>query len=104
MKIRKTSMLSKSRFLARLQCPLRLWYQCYRRYLATPVSPAQQAIFDCGHQVGRLATLEYLKMIDADTPAQEKKRIKNDLLDYCGQDTLAMVRIRQELLKRFDSQ
>ena len=52
-------MLSKSRFLAGLQCPLRLWYQCYRRDLATPVSPAQQAIFDSGHEVGRLATRLY---------------------------------------------
>ena len=53
-------------------------------------------------QEGGQASLEYLKMIDADTPAEEKERIKNDLLDYCGQDTLAMVRIRQELLKRFN--
>ena len=52
-------MLSKSRFLAGLQCPLRLWYQCYRRDLATEISPAQQAIFDSGHEVGRLATRLY---------------------------------------------
>ncbi len=48
-------------------------------------------------------TLEYLKMIDPDTLAEEKERIKNDLLPYCGQDTLALVKIREELLKRFDS-
>lgn len=59
MKKRKTSMLSKTRFLAGLQCPLRLWYQCYRRDLATEISPAQQAIFDSGHEVGRLATRLY---------------------------------------------
>jgi hypothetical protein len=52
-------MLSTSRFLAGLQCPLRLWYQCYDRKLATPVSPTQQAIFDMGHEVGRLATKLY---------------------------------------------
>jgi predicted RecB family nuclease len=52
-------MLSKSRFLAGLQCPLRLWYQCYDRKLATPASPAQQAIFDIGHEVGVLATKLY---------------------------------------------
>ena len=49
-------MLSKSRFLAGLHCPLNLWYQCYNRELASEVSPAQQAIFDMGHEVGRLAT------------------------------------------------
>jgi predicted RecB family nuclease len=52
-------MLSKSRFLAGLQCPLRLWYQCYDRKLATPASPTQQAIFDMGHEVGLLATKLY---------------------------------------------
>lgn len=53
---KRPPMLSKSRFLAGLQCPLRLWFQCYNRELATPVSPSQQAIFDMGHEVGRLAT------------------------------------------------
>jgi hypothetical protein len=51
--------LSKSRFVAALQCPLRLWYQCYQRELATEVSAVQQAIFDTGHGVGRLATRLY---------------------------------------------
>jgi predicted RecB family nuclease len=56
---RKTPLLSKSRFLAGLQCQLRLWHQCYNRQLASEISPAQQAIFDAGQQVGRLATRLY---------------------------------------------
>jgi predicted RecB family nuclease len=48
--------LSKSRFLSGLQCPLRLWYQCYNRTLASQITPLQQAIFDMGHEVGILAT------------------------------------------------
>jgi hypothetical protein len=48
--------LSKTRYLAGLHCPLRLWYTCYNRGLATPVSPVQQALFDAGHQIGKLAT------------------------------------------------
>ena len=55
----KTPMLSKSKYLAGLQCPLRLWHQCYNPELATPASPAQQALFDTGHQVGELATRLY---------------------------------------------
>jgi hypothetical protein len=51
--------LSKSRFLAGLQCPLRLWHQCYNPELASEVPPARQAIFDTGHEVGRLATRLY---------------------------------------------
>jgi predicted RecB family nuclease len=49
-------------------------------------------------QEGGMASLEYLRMIDPKTPAAEKKEIRNNLLVYCGQDTLAMVRIREVLL------
>lgn len=52
-------LLSKSRFVAGLQCPLRLWYQCHEPSLATEVTPARQAIFDVGREVGRLATQLY---------------------------------------------
>jgi len=52
-------LLSKSRFLAGLQCELRLWHTCYHRELASEISPVQQAIFDTGHQVGELATRLY---------------------------------------------
>ena len=52
-------LLSKTRFLAGLQCPLRLWYQCYEPGLAGEISPAKQALFDSGHRVGRLATRLY---------------------------------------------
>lgn len=51
--------LSKSRFLAGLQCPLRLWYQCYDRELAAPISALQQSLFDTGHRIGRMATRQY---------------------------------------------
>ncbi len=56
MTLGKTSTLSKSRFLAGLQCPLRLWHRCYNPHLASEVSPVQQAMFDAGHEVGLLAT------------------------------------------------
>jgi hypothetical protein len=51
-------------------------------------------------QEGAQAGFEYLRMIDSETPMREKKRIREALLEYCRQDTLAMVRIRDELLKR----
>lgn len=51
--------LSKSRFIAGLQCPLRLWHQINNPELSAKVSPAQQAVFDMGHEVGRLATRVY---------------------------------------------
>jgi len=52
-------MLSKSRILAGLQCPLRLWHQVYNPELAGELSLAKQAIFDTGYEVGRLATCLY---------------------------------------------
>ena len=57
--MKNTPLLSKSRFLAGLQCHLRLWYQCYDRDLAPEASPSQQAVFDTGHDVGKLATRLY---------------------------------------------
>ena len=47
--------LSKSRFIAGLQCPLRLWNDVHRRDLATPPDATLQAIFDRGTAVGELA-------------------------------------------------
>jgi len=41
-----------------------------------------------------------MRMIDAETSAIEEEKIKKDLLEYCGIDTLGMVMIRNELLKR----
>ena len=51
-------------------------------------------------QEGTIASLEYLRMIDSTTPSLEKGEIRKNLLDYCGQDTLGMVKIRDELINR----
>ena len=47
--------LSKSRFMAGLQCHKRLYFECFNRDLADPVDEQQQAIFDTGTGVGELA-------------------------------------------------
>ena len=47
--------LSKSRFVAGHQCPLRLWNACYHPELATPPDADTQARFDAGTEVGELA-------------------------------------------------
>jgi predicted RecB family nuclease len=51
-------------------------------------------------QEGGMASLEYLRMIDPKTSAADKNEIRDNLLAYCGQDTLAMVKIREVLLKK----
>lgn len=56
---KKIPMLSKTRYQAGLQCPVRLWHTCYNPQLAAEISPVQQAVFDMGHRVGELATCVY---------------------------------------------
>ncbi|GAB1455870.1 DUF2779 domain-containing protein [Spirochaetota bacterium] len=47
--------MSKSKYLAGLQCPKRLWLETHRRDLIPPVSASQQRVFDTGHLIGDLA-------------------------------------------------
>jgi hypothetical protein len=51
-------------------------------------------------QEGGTASLEYMRLIDASLSDEEKERIKSNLLTYCGHDTMAMMKIREELLRR----
>jgi hypothetical protein len=51
--------LSKTRYISGCQCHLKLWYDCYERELQTDVDVVTQAIFDTGHEVGRLARQRY---------------------------------------------
>ena len=52
---RPLPLLSKSRFLAGLQCHKRLYMKCYERELAAPPDEAQEATFETGTAVGVLA-------------------------------------------------
>jgi hypothetical protein len=47
--------ISKSRYIAGLQCPKLLWHIYNARDLLPPVDAATQAVFDQGHEVGLLA-------------------------------------------------
>ncbi|MFC1978750.1 DUF2779 domain-containing protein [Chloroflexota bacterium] len=48
-------LLSKSRFMAGLQCHKNLYLSCYHNELADPIGPSQQAVFDSGTKIGELA-------------------------------------------------
>ncbi len=52
---RMSPQLSKSRYMAGLQCLKRLYLESYRRELADPIDQGRQAIFDAGTAVGELA-------------------------------------------------
>ncbi|MGH7818390.1 MAG: hypothetical protein ACREQ9_01330 [Candidatus Binatia bacterium] len=47
--------LSKSRFMAGLQCHKRLYLESYARELADPVDPLTQAVLDAGSRIGAAA-------------------------------------------------
>ena len=51
--------LSKSRYLAGLQCLKRLYLECHHRELADPVEAGRQTILDAGTAVGELARLRF---------------------------------------------
>ena len=47
--------LSKSKFLAGLQCHKRVYLEIHRPYLATPPDAATQAMLDMGQEIGLVA-------------------------------------------------
>jgi hypothetical protein len=106
----KRPLLSKSRFLAGLQCQLRLWHQCYNRELASEISPAQQAIFDAGQQVGRQATSLYPgKVLIQEDHLQHPAAVQSTLAAMDNPEIPAIfeaaffyddVRIRVDILQR----
>jgi hypothetical protein len=106
-------LLSKSRFLAGLQCHLRLWYQCYDRDLASEIPPSQQAVFDAGHEVGKLATrlypggvlieedhLHHDEAVQSTLKAMQAPAVKNI---YEAAFFFDGVRIRVDILERTDT-
>jgi hypothetical protein len=70
----RTPRLSKSRFVAGLQCQKRLWLEVHRRDLAEAPGPATQRIFDSGHEVGELAHKEFSGGVLIDPPPYEIER------------------------------
>ncbi len=118
----KIPLLSKSRFMAGLQCHKRLYLECYHRDLADLVKVQQQALFDMGTKVGILArelypggvlikedyfnhsaAVESTKTILADNkiPAlyeaafiYEDIRIRADILVRAGNDCFDLIEIK----------
>jgi hypothetical protein len=66
--------LSKSRFLAALQCVKRLYLEVHHRDLATPTPPATQRIFNTGHEVGRRAQQQFPDGILIEAEYYEKQK------------------------------
>lgn len=59
------AILSKSTFLKGLQCDKHLYLYKHNYNLQDPITDNQQAIFDRGHQVGKLAQQLFPDGVDA---------------------------------------
>ena len=109
----KNPMLSKTRYQAGLQCPLRLWHTCYNREMAIEVSRVQQAIFDMGHRVGELATKLYPGGIRIEEDhLHHQEAIESTLIAMKDPDVKAIyeagflhdgVRVRVDVLQRLEN-
>jgi hypothetical protein len=112
-KTKKIPTLSKSRFMAGIQCEKRLYLECYHRDLADPVNVNQQAVFDSGTDVGILARQLYPDgiLLDVDfmhfpqalslTKAALGKKIQVPLFEAAFQ--FDNVRTRVDILKPTDN-
>jgi hypothetical protein len=74
--------LSKSQYVKGLQCPKALWFYRNRKDLAPEVSPAQQALFDTGDEIGVLAQDKFKCGIEVTDPFWKIKDAANSTEKY----------------------
>lgn len=85
-----TPFLSKSRFVKGLQCHKALWLQTHRPELKDDVGEERQAVFDAGHDVGRLAQQMFTDGIEVpfdNVPLAEQVAMTRRLID-AGKDVI----------------
>jgi Domain of unknown function(DUF2779) len=102
--------LSKSRFLAGLQCHKRLYLECYARDLGGPPDDVTRAVFEAGRAIGALARTRYpggrLVTEDHLHHQEAEQRTRTVLADesvlavYEAAFTFDDVRIRADILAR----
>ena len=102
--------LSKSRFMAGLQCLKRLYLEGYDRNLADPIDERPQAIFDTGTGVGELARERYPngrlieeQYFELSQAIRTTKKVLSDTAVpaiFEGAFAFEKIRIRVDILKR----
>jgi len=65
-----------------------------------PALVPSMAYEDLAIQNGQQASAAYLHMLDPGTSPEERAEIKRALLSYCANDTLGLLKVREELLKQ----
>jgi hypothetical protein len=102
--------LSKSRYLASLQCDRRLWFDIHDRDSATPMSDATRHILDMGTEVGFAAHHLFPEGVLVDVPASEHALAIHQTRDLMADESVPAifeaafehqsVRIRVDILER----
>ena len=108
----RSPQLSKSRYMAGLQCLKRLYLDVHHRDLADPVDPSQQAVFDIGNAVGELARQRFPggTLVEAAYYEQEKAESSTQALLsdafvpalYEAAFSFEGIRTRVDILSRVD--
>jgi CRISPR/Cas system-associated exonuclease Cas4 (RecB family) len=102
--------LSKSRFMAGLQCHKRLYLECYEPELAAAPDEAAQAVFEVGNRVGELARRRFpggkliawegLSYADADRATRAAMNDRAVRAIYEGAFSFDNIRVRADILAR----
>lgn len=85
-----TPFLSKSRFIKGMQCHKALWLQTHHPELKDDIGEDKQAVFDTGHEVGRLAQRMFPDGVEVpfdNLPLAEQIEMTRCLIDS-GTDTI----------------
>ena len=117
---------SKSAYLMGLQCQKLLWFRYNAKDQIPAPDEATQAVFDQGKEVGELAhqvfpgghdgrpglinppevvaetqkaSRQFLRVTYSQVTDAERRRVRRDLEEYCGLDTLGMVQIVDQLAR-----
>jgi len=104
-----TPLISKTSFLAGVQCPKLLWTRINDPEALPPADEATQGLSDHGHEVpgsdysdlaiqdGQAAARAFAAVELNDLSPAEREQIRSDLLAYCRLDTQAMVDLVEAL-------
>lgn len=105
----RSKFLSKTRFMAGLQCDKRLYLESYYPGFRDPIGNSLQALFDSGHRVGALARERFHggRLIDqplrnGKAHAATRDALNDESLDaiYEGVFTFDGINVRPDVLKR----
>ena len=93
--------LSKSKYLAGLQCSKLLWFHYHGKEHFPTTDESIQEVYDQGHAVGNLAKRLFPDGVEIETVhTQFAETLRRSRLEkYCGPDTLGMTLIVDRLKK-----